>query len=190
MATLKNLNLKNVNLKAAQGYKQKLKEFKTWAQIKSPKVIQPALSYTLGWLAPELLGSGFRMTEIADFEIKATVPADAGNLDSQKQLNQGLVVNAALELAKTFINRHLQENFYHISASEIKVSKKQKWDENLHLYLRTSEETMDDFFSNLQKKKKAQLDLSVRLQVGDSKTSDILELKLYCETANLLNSRV
>ncbi len=190
MATLKNLNLKNVNLKAAQGYKQKLKEFKTWAQIKSPKVIQPALSYTLGWLSPELLGSGFRMTEIADFEIKATVPADSVNLDSQKQLNQGLVLNAAMELAKTFINRHLEENFYQISASEIKISKKQIWNENLHLYLQASEGAMDDFFSSLQKQKKAKLELSIRLQVGESKKSDTLELKLHCEAVNLLKSKV
>ena len=48
---------------------------------------------------------------------------------------------------------------------------------------------MDDFFSDLQKEKKAQLQLSVRLQIGDEKKSDSIELKLYCNAVNLLNSK-
>ncbi len=189
MATLKSFNLKNVNIKAGQAYKQKLKEFKTWAQVKSPKVIQPALSYTLGWLSPELLGTGFRMLEISDFEIKATVPSDPMNVDASRELHQGLVLNAALELAKTFINRHLEENFYQISASEIKISKKQKWNENMHLFLRSDESTMDDFFSSLQKDKKAQIQLTIRLQQEANKKSDTIDLKLICDSVALLDPK-
>ena len=108
--------LKLSNAKTTQIYMQKLKDFKTWAQVKSPKSIRPALSYTLGWLSPELLGTGFRMIEVSDFEMKALIPADAANKDGSGQIHQGLVLNAVLELATTFTHRHMETSFYHVES--------------------------------------------------------------------------
>ena len=173
-----------------QFYRQKLKEFKTWAQIKSPQLIRPALSYTLGWLSPELLGTGFRMVEISDFSMKATVPAESSNLDSNHELHQGLILNASIELSKTFINRHLTETYYQIDSTEIKISKKQKWSKDLNLYLQVKDVTLDDFFSELQQNKKAQLLLSIRLGLETTKKTDSVELKLNCSPINLLTAKV
>ncbi len=173
-----------------QSYKQKLKEFKTWAQIKSPQLIRPALSYTLGWLSPELLGTGFRMVEVSDFSMKATIPAENSNLDSNHELNQGLVLNASLELSKTFVNRHLTEIYYQIDSSEIKISKKQKWTEDLNLFLQVKDVALDDFFSELQQDKKAQLLLSIRIELKTTKKTDTVELKLNCSPINLLTAKV
>lgn len=190
MAKLKSIDFKNMNLTALQAYKYKLKELKTWAQIKSPKALQPALSYTLGWLSPELLGTSFRMTEISDFSMKATVTADTLNLDSHSEIPQGLILNAALELAKTFINRHLTDTYYVITSSEIVISKKLKWNENVNLFLDAKEAALDDFFSELQQDKSTLLQLTVRIQPGSGKKMgpkyDSVEIKLNCTATNLL----
>ncbi len=181
---LKNLNLKSVNSKAVQSYKQKLKELKTWVEVKSPKPLQSALSYTLGWLLPELLGTGFRMVEVSDFAIKGMIPADASNLDSSEQIHQGLILNAALELCRTFINRHLPENYYRIVASDIRISKHQLWNQKLSLLLRSSESVLDQFFSELQENKKAVI--SFQIEIENFKKADLINIQLTCEPTNLL----
>ena len=186
MADLKNFNFKAVNAKALQSYKEKLKEFKTWAQVKSPKSLRPALSYTLGWLSPELLGTGFRMKELSDFEMKGTIPYDSTNLDGNNELHQGLVINAALELTRALLNRHITESFYKISSSEIKISKKQKWNDTLNIVLKTDGATLDTFFADLQQNKKPQIQFFVRIEVDSTKKADAVELKLVCEAMNLL----
>ena len=180
------MNLKNVNIKALQSYKLKLKELKTWAQVKSPKPLQSALSYTLGWLSPELLGSGFRLIEISDFAIKGTIPLDQMNLDFNQEIHQGLVLNASLELARTYIHRHLPENFYRLVMSEIKISKSQKWNENISLQLNSTENALDEFFSNLQGNKKATIEFHIEVGVEKLKKFDRVDLKLTCEATNLL----
>src|SRR3954464_7424042 len=96
---------------------EKLKELKTWAQVKSPKPLQPALSYALDWLAPELLGTGFRMVEISDFSLKAMVPARSTNFDFQGEVHQGLILNAGLELCRVFLQKQMAESFFQIIAT-------------------------------------------------------------------------
>lgn len=184
-----NANLSEVlagKLNMNQTYKQKLKELKTWAQVKSPKALQPALSYTLGWLSPELLGSGFRMTEISDFEIQALVPADSANLDQVGQIHQGLVLNASLELVRNFIVRHLPEAYFQIISSEIKINKQHQWAGDLKLNLVCDEAIMDQFFSDLQESKKASIHLIVQVEMKTSKKTDTVDLKLVCEATTLL----
>ncbi|OFZ28722.1 MAG: hypothetical protein A2622_06465 [Bdellovibrionales bacterium RIFCSPHIGHO2_01_FULL_40_29] len=180
--------LKLSNAKTTQIYMQKLKDFKTWAQVKSPKSIRPALSYTLGWLSPELLGTGFRMIEVSDFEMKALIPADAANKDGSGQIHQGLVLNAVLELATTFTHRHMETSFYHVESSEVKISKKLKWNEGLALHVTKTDSEFDDFFSELQKNKKAQLSFRVSIEVGERKKTDTVDVKLICVPTPLLTS--
>ena len=186
MIDLKNMSFKKVNFKAAQTYRQKLKELKTWAQINGPKPLQPALNYTLGWLSPELLGTGFRMIEVSDFAMKGLIPASHLNLDANEEVNQGLVLNASLELSKVFINRHMPESFYKISSSEIKIIKNQIWNENLSLNLISSDSMMDHFFSAMQENKKAVLHFAIRIEFEKSKKMDNIDLKLVCEATKLI----
>ncbi len=183
---LKNVNLKSVNLKTMQSYKQKLKDLKIWAQVKSPKPLQSALSYTLGWLSPELLGTGFRMVEISDFNIKGIIPHDSMNIDSTGEVHQGLVLNAAIELARTFINRHMPENFYKIVSSDCRIFKQLTWVEKLTLQMSSTESAFDEFFSNLQENKKTTMNFKIEIAIENFKKTDFVQLKLTCEATNLL----
>ena len=175
-----------MNSKVMESYKEKLKELKTWAQVKSPKVLQPALSYTLGWLSPELLGTGFRMVEISDFEVQALVPAQPMNLDQTNEVHQGLILNASLELARSFINRHLPESYFQISSSEIKISKKLKWNQDLKITLTSEESALDQFFSEMQETKETTIHFQLKVEVKNNKKIDTVDLKLVCIATNLL----
>ncbi len=159
----------------------KLKEFKTWAQVKSPKTLRPALSYALDWLAPELLGTGFRLYEVSDTEMKATVPCNKTNLDSQLEIHQGLVVNAVFEMAKTYIHRQMPDHFFHFTGSDLSLVKKSKWNSDLHLLLSVNPSQLDDFFMLLQKNRSAIFEVDVRIGKSDS-----AQLKLQIAATNLI----
>lgn len=165
---------------------EKLKELKTWAQVKSPKQLQPVLSYALDWLAPELLGTGFRMIEISDFSVKGVVPARSTNFDFQNEVHQGLVINASLELARSFLQKQMNESFFHITASDIHLTKKIKWTEDLEILLESDQNTLDEFFIDLQKNKVADIEFEVRVKPGKLKKSDLLVLKLHIEKKELI----
>ena len=165
---------------------EKLKELKTWAQVKSPKRLQPALSYALDWLAPELLGTGFRMIEVSDFSLKALVPARDTNFDFQKEIHQGLVLNASLELCRVFLQKQMAESFFQLTGNEILISKKQKWSSDLELLLVTDLNMMDDFFINFQKNKKNEIEFEIKVKTEKSKKTDLIKLKLYLEKTELI----
>lgn len=165
---------------------EKLKELKTWAQVKSPKHLQPALSYALDWLAPELLGTGFRMIEVSDFSLKALVPARETNFDFQKEIHQGLVLNASLELCRAFLQKQMAESFFHICGSEISISKKQSWSLDMELLLETDQNTMDDFFIDFQKNRKNEIEFEIKAKIEKSKKTDLIKLKLCLEKTELI----
>lgn len=182
LATGKDLKIMNIYKTTTE----KLKELKTWAQIKGPKQLQPVLSYALDWLAPELLGTGFRMIEISDFAVKGIVPARSTNFDFQQEIHQGLVINAGLELARSFLQKQMNESFFNIAASEIKLSKKLKWTTDLEILLESEQSTLDDFFIDLQKNKFAVIEFAVRVKPDNHKKSDLLTLKLHIEKKELI----
>lgn len=165
---------------------EKLKELKTWAQVKSPKPLQPALSYALDWLAPELLGTGFRMMEVSDFSLKATVPARATNFDFQQEIHQGLVLNASLELCRAFLQKQMSESFFQITTSEVSISKKQKWSQDMELLLETEQSAIDDFFMDFQRHKKNSIDFDIKIKFEKSKKTDVVKLKLNIEKTELI----
>ena len=144
---------------------EKMKDLKTWVQVKSPKTFQPALSYALDWLSPELLGTGFRLFEISDFEIKALIPYEKTNLNTQHEIHQGLVTNAVLEQARVFLQRQMPKQFFQITETDIQLSKKIKWNDELNLFLKSSEKDMDDFFVQLQKFKKATCEFEIQISI-------------------------
>ncbi len=165
---------------------EKLKELKTWAQLKTPKTFQPVLSYALDWLSPELLGTGFRLFEQGEFEMKAVIPANQGNLDFQNEIHQGLITNASLEMARAFLQRQMPENFFQIVATDVHLQKKHKWDAELNLILKTNQEDMDDFFMHLQKGKKSNATFKLLITSEKFKKTDSIELKLVVESTPLI----
>lgn len=179
------MNLKNVNLMSLPSYRTKLKELKTWAQVRSPKPLQSALSYTLDWLSPEMLGTGFRMTEVSDFSLKGLIPKNSSNLDFQGEIHQGLVLNATIELARNCIDRHMPENFYRILSTDTRIVKKQKWDDEVTLSLQWNESLFDDFFSELQGNQKPTIEFQVHIHCH-TKKADQMTIKLTCDATNLL----
>ena len=121
------MSLNNMNFykKTTEKLTEKLKELKTWAQVKSPKTLQPALSYALDWLAPELLGTGFRMLEVSDFSLKALIPARQSNFDfityyCLKTWFQLLIMRflPLVELDYITISFFNKFRFYHFSFAE------------------------------------------------------------------------
>lgn len=189
--SLKKTYISTVNAQWVQGLSGRLKEFKTWVQVKGPKTLQPALSYALDWLSPELLGTGFRMFEVSDFKMKAFVPSHKMNFDSQFEIHQGLVTNAALELARIFIQRQVPDHFFQIVGSEISLIKKNKWSTDLNLVLKMSEGHLDDFFVQIQKHKKAMIEFEVLIESSKKqndkfKGTDRIDLKLHIETTDLI----
>lgn len=173
-----------------QNFSGKLKEFKTWAQVKGPKTLQPALSYALDWLSPELLGTGFRMFEVSDLEMKAYIPANKTNLDSQFEIHQGLIANATFELARSFIQRQVPDQFFQITGSEFSLVKKSKWDTDLNLSMKISHAQLDDFFVNVQKNKKAviEFDFSILSVKSDRQSKgDLAQMKIHIATIELIS---
>lgn len=169
---------------------EKLKELKTWAQVKSPKPLQPALSYALDWLAPELLGTGFQMREVSEYSLKALIPARNSNFDFQKEIHQGLIVNGALELCRAFLQKQMAESFFQIIATQIEISKKQKWTEDLELLLETNQDDIDEFFIDFQKTKKAEISFEIKISFQNKneklKKSDWIKIKLLMEKTELI----
>ena len=172
--------------KVSKATTQKLKELKTWAQIKSPKSLQPALSYALDWLAPELLGTGFRMIEVSDFSVQGLIPARNANLDFQSEIHQGLVVNASYELARAFLQKQMGESFFQIVGTDYSFSKKQKWQNDMTLVLETDQAALDDFFISLQKNKRAEISFEINIKIENLKKSDQLKLNVHIEKTELI----
>ncbi len=165
---------------------EKLKELKTWAQVKSPKPFQPALSYALDWLTPELLGTGFRLFEVSEHELKAIIPANKSNLDFQNEIHQGLVVNACIEMSRSFLQKQMPESFFQIISSNLQIEKKQRWGDEIRLTLRSDATAMDDFFIELQKSKRATLEFKIVIGTARTKKIDQVDLKLTIQSTALL----
>lgn len=166
---------------------EKLRELKTWAQVKSPRPLQPALSYALDWLAPELLGTGFRMLEVSDTSLKGVIPARQTNFDFQQEIHQGLILNASIELCRVFLQKQMAESFFQLSASEVILNKKQKWSHDLELILQTEQSKLDDFFIDFQKNKKNEIDFEIKINVQNTKKTDSVKLKLSVVKTELIS---
>ncbi len=146
---------------------EKIKDLKNWLQQNSPQSVQPILSYALGWLAPELLGTGFQVLSINDQVIKGLIPYKTCNLDSQKEIHLGLVVNAGMELVKLLMARHWPAESWQIQNLEFNLTKKNRWIKDLELFLSWSLADIDQFLLDFQKHNQAETDLTVSIQGRD-----------------------
>lgn len=166
---------------------EKLKELKIWAQVKSPKKLQPILSYALDWLSPELLGTGFRMLELSEGQMKAVIPAFKTNLDWQKEIHLGLVTNAANEMVRAFLQKQMPESFFKITAVDFQIIKKQKWTQEIQLIMNWEQNSLDDFFIQLQLKKKSEITFEIKVTSENQKKQDILNVHIWVEAVSLIN---
>jgi hypothetical protein len=172
------------NLQA--NYVEKIRDFKVWSDLHTPALLKPALSYALDWLSPELLGTGFVITEASDESVSAKVPYQRTNCDFHNQIHAGLVVNAALEVISTFISKHWAKNLWEIKSYQLEVSKNLKWDKDLVLQFSCSEQDMDKFILSLQKNDQVAFEGTVFIATKNSSQSDSVKLKLNIIKLKLL----
>lgn len=158
-----------------------LKELRHWSDIQAPKALHPFLSYALDWLTPQLLGTGFRLFAIDDLTIKARIPAQKSNLNSFSEMNPGLIVNASLELVNILLQRQTETLFFKVTDFKLTLSKKMKWNSEIELILKLTQNQIDDLFIDIQKNNIA--DLNAEIQIGSHQnTIDHCQLKLTLET--------
>lgn len=167
-------------------YVEKIKDFKIWSDLHSPKILKPALSYALDWLSPELLGTGFKLQQVTDDKIKAKIPFSKANCDFYHQIHAGLVVNAGLELLTSFISKHWAKNLWEIQSYDIQLSKRVKWNKDLELSFACSSEDTDRLILDLQKNDHVTFEGTVFISVKNSNQSDTIKLKLNIVKLKLL----
>lgn len=126
------------------------------------------------------------MIEVSDFSIKALVPARATNFDFQKEVHQGLILNAALELCRAFLQKQMAESFFRITSSETSVTKKMIWSTDLELILETDQNVLDEFFINFHKNKKNEIEFEIKIKTEKNKKTDTIQLKLFLEKTVLI----
>ncbi len=167
-------------------YVDKIRDFKVWSDLHTPALLKPALSYALDWLAPELLGTGFSITEAGDESITAKIPYQRTNCDFHNQIHAGLVVNAGLEVISTYIAKHWAKNLWEIKSYQLELNKNIKWDKDLMLQFTCSENDMDKLILSLQKNDHVIFEGTVFIAVKNSSQSDSLKLKLNITKLKLL----
>ncbi len=169
------------------GQIEKLKTFKIWADQKLPNQLKPVLNYTLGWLSPDLLGTGFSILKQTDGLISAQIPFLQINKDFQNQIHQGLVVNAGFEMIRTFLNEHFLSQGYQFLKTQTTILKKTMWTSDLNLKMSVDLESFEQQFILFQKSKSADFEFDISLQIGDSKITDLIQYKIEIQKINLLS---
>lgn len=172
------------NLQA--NYVDKIRDFKVWSDLHTPSLLKPALSYALDWLAPELLGTGFAITEANDESVRGKVPFNRTNCDFHNQIHAGLVVNAGLEVISTYIAKHWAKNLWEIKSYQLELNKNLKWDKDLILQFSCSDSDMDKLILSLQKNDQVSFEGTIFISMKNSTQSDSLKLKLNIIKLKLL----
>ena len=177
----------NLNKYLREGHIEKLKNLKLWADLNAPKTLKPVLNYTLGWLAPDLLGTGFTVLVQTDSEVSAMIPYNKVNKDFQNQIHVGLVINAGLQMIKSLLSKHMTGVGFNFDNTEIKLVKKTNWTTDLRLKLFIDLDTFEMQLIDFQKNKKSIFEFEVSLFCADSKKQDQINYKIEIQKINLLS---
>lgn len=169
------------------GHIEKIKTLKQWAHDHLPQKLTPVIDYTLGWLSPELLGTGFLIKTQTDTNVIATVPFLTINSDFQHQIHSGLVVNAGQEMIRAYLQRNVVGMSFEYSKINLHLNKKLNWTSDLTLKMNVSEEYFESQLIEFQKKKTAEFDFTIDIHVGESKKIDQLSFKIELHKLNLLS---
>ena len=158
------------------------------------RIAQPLINYALGWLSPELLGTGFVINKIDDHNISGTIPYSKFNSNGQSEIHAGLVINSGFELIRQLLARHMGQKHFYIEGFETTLKKNNVWNKSLQLKLELDEVVFDRFFMDLQKNATAQLNFDVLVQKKSTKASgkdsvkskDIIKFGLVVRQTNKL----
>jgi len=173
---------KKVNL----DYFKILQDIKNFSHIHAPAFIEPALSYALDWLSPELLGTGFKVIEFNDLSLQAEIPFHKKNCDFRGQIHQGLVVNASLEMIRMLISQHWPDQSWEILDSEIQLSKKMNWSTDLKLSLNADDSIIDVLIVDLQKGLFHEVDFEILIHTSEQSKKDKFAAKIKFGSKKLL----
>ena len=173
---------------------QKLKELRLWADANAPEKIKPVLDYTwsyaLGWLAPEMFGTGFKITKNKDHEMQAELPFYKSSANANNETHQGVVVNAGLEMARQHLDRQLVGFGYKVLQSNITLQKHTPWTNNLQMKLSVDPIQFEAWVIAFQKKSRQQFEFEISLSVQGnqkaSKKTDLLKIEWLAEKVHLL----
>lgn len=149
------------------------------------RIVKPFVNYALGWLSPELLGSGFHIKSTRNNQIIGFIPYSKLNCDSLAQLHLGLVTNSAHELVRQMLIRHLGHSFFTVQELKVNISKKGLWNKSLTLTLDMDEVIFDQFCIDLQKENVAPLNLDVKIQ-SSANSKDKIQFELVIKSQKLL----
>lgn len=154
------------------------------------RIVKPLVNYALGWLSPELLGTGFSIKSVTDSRIIGHIPYSKFNSDSQFQLHLGLVTNSCMELVRQMLARHLGHNDFQIENLEVQIKKENAWNKSLQLTLDIDEVAFDQSCIELQKNDKASMSFQVFIQNVSGKTvskfKDQVQIDLLVKSKKLL----
>lgn len=169
------------------GHIEKIKTLKQWAQLHLPKQLSPLLDYTLGWLSPELLGTGFVIDSMTDYEAVVRIPVSNANINFQQQIHLGLVVNAGQKMITSFLQQHLVGSGFELTKVDLVLKKKLNWGTDLVLKMNVNPELFEQQLIEFHKKKIADFDFVIDLQPGEMKKKDQLSFKIELQKVNLLS---
>jgi len=169
------------------GHIEKIKTLKQWAHDHLPQKLTPVIDYTLGWLSPELLGTGFLVKSQTDDGVIAMVPFLPINTDFQRQIHSGLVINAGQEMIRAYLQRNVVGFNFIFSKINLHLNKKLNWTSDLTLKMNVNSGYFEAQLIEFQKRKSAEFDFTVDIQVGDSKKVDQLSFKIELHKLNLLS---
>lgn len=174
----------NKYLQAAQI--TKLKNLKDWAHSNLPKTFRPAIDYTLGWLSPDLLGTGFSIEQQMDSQLVAKIPAKTVNKDFQNQIHHGLVINAGIEMIRLLLNKHIVGSGYILLNTEINLNKKLNWSTDLTLKMNVDLEFLEANLIEFQKNTRSEFEFKILINNTDSNKSDSVNYKIRIQKIELL----
>lgn len=148
------------------------------------RIVKPLVNYALGWLSPELLGTGFNIKSITDSRIIGLLPYAKFNCNSQAEIHLGLVTNSALELVRQMLARHLGHEHFQIENIRMQLEKNHTWDKSLQLTLSIDQIEFDQYCIDLQKDDTAVMNFKIMVQ--HSKFKDHVEFELTVRSRKLL----
>ena len=151
------------------------------------QIVKPIVNYALGWLSPELLGTGFNIKSATDSRIIGLIPYTKFNCDYQGEIHLGLVTNSALELVRQMLARHLGHSHFHIENLKVTLCKENSWNKSLQLTLNIDEVAFDQFCIDLQKNNSATMLLEISIHHFSGKS--ISKFKDQIQFEPLVRSR-
>lgn len=145
----------------------------------SPKASHAALGYAADLLRPFSVGMGLRISRLSDSQVEVVLPGRTRNKNEEGQMHEGAILAAAVEAARSLLQRHAPLGEFKISSRKIEIENFQPSSGELRFRLELSETLRESVLAELRKRRKSQLDLLV--QAYDEKDFVVAEINLHLE---------